>query len=211
MMSNLLMVRDSYLKKPVIAIKADEKEQIKKAIEKWGTDAKANKSHKSVEFIIERDKLLVDWIFNTGMRISDALSIKFRDIDMRREQVTFIVKKRSSNKPFIHTISMDKAILFDVQRFKERFLMKDEDQLFKITRGTVDANLDKYCKIAGLPKFSAHKYRHGRGMEDLNNGLPDFVTSFRLAHSSTSVTNEVYRRMSPEIERKFREQQTNPQ
>lgn len=204
-MSNYLQVQDGHLKKPVVAVKPEEKEQIKKAIDQWGKDAKISKSHKSIDFIVERDKLLIEWLFNTGMRISDALTIKFRDINMKKEEVTFIVKKRSKDKPFIHTISLDKSILFEIQRFKERFLHKDDERIFNVTRSTVDSNLKKYCELAGLPKLSAHKYRHGCAMNDLESGLPDFVTSYRLAHSSTAVTNSTYRRMTANIERKFRE------
>ncbi len=192
------------LQKPVVAISEDEKNLIKAAIDKWAAQAKAQKIHKPIRYIAERDKLLVEWLFNTGMRISDALTIKYRDIDMIKEEVTFIVKKRSAKKPFSHTISLDKTLLFEVQRFKEMFILKPEDRLFKVTRQTFDDNLAKYCKIARLPKFSAHKFRHGMAMHDLNSGLPDFVTSFRLAHSSTSVTNSTYRRMTPDIERIFR-------
>ncbi len=204
-MTNYLVPNDNYLKKPVVAIKPDEKELIKKTIEIWGRQAKLSKSHKSVDFIVERDKLLVEWLFNTGMRISDALGVKFRDIDMKKEEITFVVKKRSRKTIYLHTIPLDKSILFEIQRFKERFVHKDEDRIFQITRSTVDSNLKKYCELAGLPKYSAHKYRHGCAMNDLEKGIPDFVTSYRLAHSSTAITNSTYRRMSSDIERKFRE------
>lgn len=203
MMSNQLSIRNSILKKPVVGIREDEKNKIKEAVGLWGKQAKDNKSHKSVDFIVERDKLLVEWLFNTGMRISDALSIKFRDINLQKEDVTFIIKKRSRKTPFIHTISLDKSILFEIQRFKQIFLLKDDELIFNINRSTVDANLKKYSEIAGFPKYSAHKYRHGCAMKQMNDGLPDFVTSFRLGHSDTTVTNNIYRRMNSEIERKF--------
>jgi len=197
------------LKKPVVAISVDEKDAIKTAIDKWAAQAKAQKVNKPTRYIAERDKLLVEWLFNTGMRISDALAIKYRDIEMTKEEVTFIVKKRSKKQPFLHTISLDKSILFEVQRFKEMFLLKPEDKLFRITRQTFDDNLAKYCKIGGLKKFSAHKFRHGCAMKDLREGQPDFVTAYRLGHSSTSVTNEIYRRMNQDIERAFRTQKTS--
>lgn len=197
------------LKKPVVAISEDEKNSIKAAIDQWATQAKAQKVNKPAKYIAERDKLLAEWLYNTGMRISDALTIKYRDIDMTKEEVTFIVKKRSKKQPYILTISLDKSILFQVQRFKEMFLLKPEDKLFRVTRQTFDDNLAKYCKIAGLKKFSAHKFRHGCAMKDLREGQPDFVTAYRLGHSSTSVTNEIYRRMNQDIERAFRTQKTS--
>lgn len=192
------------LKKPVIGISEDDKNLLKVAVEKWAKNAKSLKIHKPIELIAERDKLLIEWLFNTGMRISDALLVKFRDINPQNEDVTFLIKKRSKVKPFIHTISLDKSLLFEVNRFKERFLFKPDERLFQISRSTFDDNLAKYCTIVGLRKYSAHKFRHGCAMKDLAAGLPDFVTAFRLGHSSTSVTNSTYRRMSVNIERTFR-------
>ena len=192
------------LKKPVVAISEEDKNKIKVAIDKWSIQAKSNKTHHNVRSIAERDKLLVEWLFNTGMRISDALSIKYRDIDMKNETVTFIVKKRSKNHPYVHTISLDKAILFEVQRYKEMLCLLPDSLLFDITRGTFDMNLKAYCELAGIQKYSAHKFRHGCAMKDLTSGQPDFVTAFRLAHSNTGVTNSTYRRMTAEIEREFR-------
>lgn len=195
----------SILKKPVIGISEDDKNLLKSSVDKWAKNAKDLKIHKPVIFIAERDKLLIEWLFNTGMRISDALAIKYRDINMQKEEVTFIVKKRSKKQPFLHTISLDKSILFEVQRFKEMFLLKPEDRIFQISRSTFDDNLAKYCELAGLQKYSAHKFRHGCAMKDLREGQPDFVTAYRLAHSSTEVTNAVYRRMDQNIERTFRQ------
>jgi integrase len=210
MTRNLIpMTQDmTILKKPVISVSPEDKDSIKKAIDTWMIQAKANKVHKNIKYIAERDKLLVEWLFNTGMRISDALSIKYRDIDMQKETVTFKVNKRSKKTAFIHTIPLDKSILFEVQRFKEMYLQKPDEEIFKLTRQTFDDNLAKYCKIAGIRKYSAHKFRHGCAMNDLRSGLPDFVTAHRLAHSSTSITNSIYRRMDAEIERAFRKKET---
>lgn len=198
----------SILKKPVIAVSPEDKEKIKMAIDSWAIQAKADKVHKNIRYIADRDKLLVEWLFNTGMRISDALAIKFRDVDMHKEAVTFKVRKRSKKAAFIHTIPLDKSILFEIQRFKEMYLQRLDEVIFELTRQTFDDNLAKYCKIAGIRKYSAHKFRHGCAMEDLRAGLPDFVTAHRLAHSSTSITNSIYRRMDAEIERAFRKKET---
>ncbi len=199
----------SILKKPVIGISEDDKNQLKLSVDKWANNAKYLKIHKPIKLIAERDKLLIEWLFNTGMRISDALAIKYRDINMQKEEVTFIVKKRSKKQPYLHTISLDKSILFEVQRFKDMFLIRPEDKIFQISRSTFDDNLAKYCELAELRKYSAHKFRHGCAMKDLREGQPDFVTAYRLAHSSTTVTNSVYRRMSPDIERAFRQNRLN--
>jgi integrase len=108
MSTKLLQIGDNsvtILKKPVIGISEEDKNLLKLSVDKWSKNAKEMKVHKPVKLIAERDKLLMEWLFNTGMRISDALAIKYRDIDMQKEEVSFIVNKRSRLKPFLHTIS----------------------------------------------------------------------------------------------------------
>jgi len=193
----------SSLKKPVVAISESDKNKLKLAVDTWAHTAKTNKIKKPVYQIAERDKLLIEWLWNTGMRISDALSIKYRDIDMQKETVTYLVKKRSKTKPYIHTVSLDKSILFEVQRYKEALMIKPEERLFGIARQTFDSNLAVYCQLAGLPKYSAHKFRHGCAMDLLRKGILPHVIAYRLAHTSTMVTESTYARMDHEIERKM--------
>ncbi|MBU3967260.1 MAG: hypothetical protein KKG76_07810 [Euryarchaeota archaeon] len=45
------------------------------------------------------------------MRISDALAIKSCNIEMTKDEVTIIVKKRSNKHPILHTICLKKSIL----------------------------------------------------------------------------------------------------
>ncbi len=214
----------SILKPPVKYLTEEEKDLLKSAVDKWSQQSTLKKLKKNIQFISARDKLFIEWVWNTGMRVSDALSIKFSDIDQQREQVSFIIKKRSKDRPFYHTITLDKSILFEVQRFKEMFVLKSEDLMFGITRQTMDANINRYGYLAGFPLrekivkvrkdsketeiaysyCNIHMLRHGRAMKDLTEGLPDFITAYRLGHSNTTVTNSIYRRVNVDVERAFR-------
>lgn len=214
----------SILKPPVKYLTEEEKDRLKSAVDKWAHESKLKKHKKNIPFISARDKLFIEFVWNTGMRVSDALNIKFRDIDQYKEQISFLVKKRSKTKPFYHTISLDKSILFEVQRFKEMFFFKPEHLIFDITRQTMDANINRYGYLAGFPLrekmvkvrkdsdetrmtysyCNVHMLRHGRAMKDLTEGIPDFITAFRLGHSNTTITNAIYRRVNVEVERTFR-------
>ncbi len=214
----------SILKPPVKFLTEEEKELLKKSVDKWAQESTVKKLKKNIKFIADRDKLFIEWVWNTGMRVSDALSIKFMDINYQKEQVIFIIKKKSKEKPFLHTISLDKSILFEVQRFKETFILKPENRIFDVSRQTMDESIDKYGKIAGFPLrekqvkikkgstetktvysyCNVHMLRHGRAMKDMAEGIPDFITAFRLGHSNTTVTNAIYRRVNVEVERAFR-------
>lgn len=211
----------SILKKPVEYATEEDKNRLKDAVTVWLK--KHPKPTGNQKFIAERDALLIEWLWNTGMRISDALSLHFRDVDNSKEVCNFFVKKGRKT----HTISLDKPILFEVQRFKEMFFFKPEDIIFSMSKQNAWMQLDKYAKMAGLPEivksyviktgnragqtvitkshFHPHLLRHGMAMDDMKNGVPIPITSFRLAHSSTSVTQDIYQRVDQNIERGFRE------
>jgi integrase/recombinase XerD len=212
----------SILKQPVEYITQDEKNKLKAAVDTWLTQGRTKPTERQ-KAIAERDKLLIEWLWNTGMRITDALNTHFRDIDMTKENVTFWVKKRKKS----HTISLDKSILFEVQRYKEMFFFKSEDFIFGMTKQNAWMQIDHYAEIAGFPPKKRtytikngknkgkvvvteshchpHLLRHGRARQDMMDGIPLPITSYRLAHSSTAITADIYQRVDENIERAFRE------
>jgi integrase len=225
-MSNLPAIKQEFsvsvLQKPVEGINTDEILRLKEGIKKWGEQSKSNKVSKNIDFIVDRDTLLVDFLFHTGIRISDVVGrpyekhrkdgtlifpwegIKFRDINWQTQYLQFVVHKRSRKNLFVHKIILSKPILYDIMNFKQKYMFKDDDVIFEMTLQNFDQNLKKYCELAGIKYYSAHKFRHGMAIQDLSEQKPDFLTAFRLAHSSTAVTNNIYRRMNAEYERQFR-------
>jgi len=186
----------SVLKAPVEHVTPEQKEILKDAVDKW---ASQHRWSERVSWIADRDKLLIEWLWQTGMRISDAIAIKFSDINQSTETVRFIVHKRSRKKTFIHEITLSKALMFEVFRYRDKWQMTD--LIFPIRRSAFDTRLKLYCEIAGIPKLSAHKFRHGCAMNLLRQGIPPYEIAFRLAHSSVVVTEQVYARMDYKIEK----------
>lgn len=140
--------------------------------------------------------------------MSDAIRIRIDDINTDTETVRFVVSKRSRNVPFVHEIMLSKAMMFEVMKYRDRWqivLKARGGRLFPITRQNVNERLKTYCLLARLPKASAHMFRHGCAMNMLDQGVPSIEMSFRLAHSSTLVTESVYARMNVGIERKMLE------
>ncbi len=225
-MTNLPAIKQEFgvsvLQKPVEGYDQENIVKLKQGIDIWRDNCRTNKVSKNVDFIADRDKLLIDFLFHTGIRISDVVGrpyekhrkdgtlifpwegIKFRDINWQTQYLQFVVHKRSRKTLFINKIILSKPMLYDLQVFKQKYMFKDEDIIFKMTLQNFDQNLKKYCELAGIPYLSAHKFRHGMAMQDLGEEKPDFLTAFRLAHSSTAVTNNIYRRMNVEYERQFR-------
>ncbi|OEU74068.1 MAG: hypothetical protein BA864_06980 [Desulfuromonadales bacterium C00003093] len=190
---------------PVDHITPEEKEELIGAVKFWWESAPRTER---TDYIAARDILLIEWLWHTGMRVSDAVRIRFDDINTETETVRFIVSKRSRKTPFIHEIVLSKAMMFEVMKYRDRWqivLNERGGRLFPITRQNVNKRLKTYCRTAGLPPTSAHKFRHGCAMNMLNQGVPPVEIAFRLAHSSTQVTENVYARMNVGIERKMLE------
>ena len=100
-------------------------------------------------------------------------------------------------------------IAFETMKYRDRWqivLNQSGGRLFPITRQNVGKQLSKYQKLTHIPiSISAHKFRHGCAMNLLNQGVPPVEIAFRLAHSSTQVTESVYARMNTDIERRMLE------
>lgn len=186
---------------PVKHITLDDKNRLRAATSDWLTE-RAYTDNRT--FVAARDSLMIEWLWHTGMRVSDALRVRFSDITSN-DTVRFVVQKRSRSKPFVHEVTLSKAMLYDVMQFRERFRIQiaqqDDDRMFPITRQNVDQRLAMYSEIASLPKTNAHRLRHGCAMNLLEQGIPPVEIAFRLAHSSVQVTEAVYARMNTTIEK----------
>lgn len=190
---------------PVAHVTPEQKESLIGAVKFWREDAPHTER---TDYIAARDTLLIKWLWHTGMRVSDALAIRFDDINTNTETVRFIVSKRSRKTPYIHEITLSKAMMFEIMKYRDRWqivLNEFGGRLFPITRQNVNKRLQKYRVLARIPSVSAHKFRHGCAMNLLNQGVPSVEIAFRLAHSSTQVTESVYARMNTDIERKMLE------
>lgn len=207
---------------PVNHITPNQKEELLGAVAFWWESLPHTEY---TDYIAARDRLLIEWLWHTGMRVSDALNIKFDDINNETETVRFIVSKRSRKAPFVHEIMLSKAMMFEVMKYWNRWrhiLESHGHWMFLSTRRTtkegssppglkpmtrqgVNERLKTYRRIARLPSVSAHTFRHGCAMNLLNQGVSSHAIAFRLAHSSTQVTESVYARMNVDIERKMLE------
>ena len=193
---------------PVDHVTPEQKEEMIGAVKLWWESGPRTDR---TDYIAARDILLIKWLWHTGMRVSDAVQIRTTDINNDTETVRFIVSKRSRETPFIHEITLSKAMMFEIMKYRDRWqivLNEHGNKLFPITRQNVNKRLNTYCAVGRLPATSAHKFRHGCAMNMLKQGVPSVEIAFRLAHSSTQVTESVYARMNVGIERKMLEEVT---
>lgn len=136
----------------------------------------SNKSHKT----------LFMFLWRTGCRISEALGVTKRDIDLENFVVTirWLKKRKYCNRqlplhPHVRTI-LDYYIMN----------LKSDDKLFSITRQRADQLSRKY--FGG----SCHRFRHSFAVNWLRSNGDLYLLSKMLGHSSIKVT-EVYLQIVP--------------
>ena len=152
-----------------------------------------------------RDKALIEALFCTGMRISEALSLNRDQIDWERNQARIVGK---GNK--------ERLVYFN-ERTREAFLSylsyrHDEEKALFITNGDEPKRLKphgswrrfhRYAQLAGIGKrVYPHMLRHTMATTLLENGCPIGHIRVLLGHAHLATTCKYYLGMMSDAEAK---------
>lgn len=150
------------------------------------------------KFIEYRDYIIINLIMDTGMRLSECLSLTINDIDLVRRTILLNaeVTKGKKDRFVFYSERMSKLINRWI-KFKDA--LKDTDLLFPTQRTTMltAANFEKnfrvYRERARIKKnITPHTLRNNFGRRFLLNGGDIFMLSKILGHSSVTVTEKAY-------------------
>lgn len=152
-----------------------------------------------------RDKAIFEFLYSTGCRISEALSVKWGDIDFNRG--TLIVTGKGSKdrlvilgKPAIHALE---SLYQQVVREKPEHTRVDSlvflgDRFGKLSRTIVEHRMKRYLAEAQLPlTLTPHKLRHSFATHLLDAGADLRSVQEMLGHASLSTT-QIYTHVSVE-------------
>jgi len=139
----------------------------------------------------ERDRLILEVFYMTGVRLSELLTLKLIDIDIQKSTIKVIGKR---NKERIIPLSPD--LLNDLKRYSSKY--KINEFLFvnyegnRISPKSVYNIVNKYLSmVSSLKKTSPHVLRHTFATHMLNNGADINAIKEILGHSNLSAT-QVY-------------------
>ncbi len=150
------------------------------------------------DFISQRDKAILEFLYGCGIRVSELCSLNLDDIDLREG----LIKVRGKgNKERIVPIGQKAKdavkkylAMRQVLRIKKR-LKSDETPLFINNRGSrisdrqVRRIVQKYAKAIGISeKIGPHTLRHTFASHLLMEGADLRVIQELLGHSSLSTT-----------------------
>jgi len=160
-----------------------------------------------------RNKILIEFLYSTGCRVSEVLSIKISDIDLKRGFVKVLGKGSKERVVPIYEKLLD--IIPDYLRIRHTYFVKERDNgyLFlnknggKLSRVMCFNIIKKACKDANINKnVSPHTIRHSFATHLLTNGADLRTIQLLLGHSNISTT-EIYTHItdnrSRDILRKF--------
>ena len=142
-------------------------------------------------FIGERDKLIIDLFYVTGIRVSELINIRFSDINFDDNLVKVLGKR---NKERLIPLSL--RIVKELQCFAQKH--KINNYFFTTLKGSkiytklVYRIVNKYIgKISSINKKSPHILRHTFATHMLNNGADINAIKELLGHANLSAT-QVY-------------------
>ena len=142
-------------------------------------------------FIGERDKLIIELFYVTGIRLSELINIKILDINVSNSLIKVLGKR---NKERLIPLSIN--IVNELQTFVKKYNLNN--YLFTNLGGTkvytklVYRVVKKYiAKISSVNKKSPHILRHTFATHMLNNGADINAIKELLGHANLSAT-QVY-------------------
>lgn len=147
------------------------------------------------DFTGQRDRLVMEFLYMTGVRLSELLSIRWKDINFYNEEVT-VLGKRKKHRIIPLTKWLKANIIFYKKVFEETFSNIEESDYFIVRKNKGQAypmmiyrivreHLDLFVQTT---KRSPHLLRHTFATHLLNKGADLNAVKDLLGHSSLAAT-----------------------
>jgi site-specific recombinase XerD len=177
-----------------------ETPQLEKRIPKYLTLEESISLLHSVKFneqmFGERDLCILTLFLNCGLRLSELVSIDFKNI--KEDRLTIIGK--GNKERMLH---LNNACLSSIEKYvavRQKDNLKDREALFisergeRIGRRMVEYIVKKYILLAGLDpkKFSTHKLRHTAATLMYKYGHVDIRALQQVLGHETIATTQIY-------------------
>ena len=169
--------------------------------------------------------MLMYFLSQTGLRISEALALKWNDIQgnkitverqTRRNDNNVMKLTTLKNTSSYRTIAIDEELLRELKKFKMKqnemvlgnksFHRNDEGIIFQnflgnyLTPSTVRESIKEYCKKVDIGYKGTHGFRHTHAVLLLESGASIKFVADRLGHKSIKTTSDTYLDITEKIE-----------
>ncbi|WP_073239355.1 tyrosine recombinase XerC [Desulforamulus putei] len=141
-----------------------------------------------------RDRALLEFLYATGIRVSELVSLDLHDLELSRGYVRVLGKGAKERMVPLHDRAVA-ALDYYLRHVRPGLVKQDCPAVFVNYKGTrlsdrgVRKIIDKYCHIAGLKNnISPHAIRHSFATHLLDNGADLRSVQELLGHVSLSTT-----------------------
>lgn len=143
-----------------------------------------------------RDKCIMYLLYDTGLRIKEAISLTMNDIDLSGRRIILPSEKAKGRKTRIIPLS-GIVIKMLIELITENETHFDSKKLFlnwygePMAEDTFRRNLNRYVKKAGITKsFTCHDFRRQSITEMLASGASLFAVQAIVGHSQITTTKK---------------------
>jgi len=153
-----------------------------------------------------RDHLLVNLLWRTGCRVTEALKVTRNDIDTYNLTIKILTEKQRNkrNKPIYRIVPISTVLSNEIASYVLN--QNITDKLFNITRQRAFQIIKKTAIKAGITKpVHPHTLRHSFAVNCISQGVPLPVVKDLLGHSSV-LTTMVYLKIVQQDARQFLQQ-----
>lgn len=169
--------------------------------------------------------MLMYFLSETGLRISEALALKWSDIEGNKINVDRQITRDNNNNLKITTlkntssyrsIGINEDLLRELKKFKLKqnemiisdvaFRKNKDDIIFQsylgnyLTASTVRETIRDYCEKAGVDYKGTHCFRHTHAVLLLESGASIKFVADRLGHKTIKTTSDTYLDITEKIE-----------
>jgi len=136
----------------------------------------------------DRDKLIIDVFYMTGVRLSELINIKVSDIDFVNNQLKVLGKRNKERLIPITNTLLNRIKIFSKKNSINKFLFTNFEGI-SLSSKQVYNLVNKYIgMVTSLDKKSPHILRHTFATHMLNNGADINAIKEILGHSNLSAT-----------------------
>jgi len=140
-----------------------------------------------------RDKLMVELLYDTGMRVGEFTKLKVENIDFDERFITIPAENTKTKTG--RTIWVPQEILSEIKAYL-KLTKKKEGRLFELTPRRIQQLLKKYSKLIGI-KTTPHTLRHTHIVHALLNKIPITAIQKQVGHKRLTTT-QIYSDFAPE-------------
>lgn len=148
-----------------------------------------------------RDRLILELLYGTGIRVSELCNIKLKDIDLKNKTIR-IIGKGDKERIVLYGEYCSEILskYLNVRENEEYLILSNNNK--KINVSTVQKILKDILKKASIKKnITPHVFRHTFATHLLNEGCDILTVKELLGHSSLDTT-QIYTHVSNEKLRK---------